>query len=441
MKPQLLIIGYDEIVHDKYIEIFIKHVQNGALNGFSIIDLESEKSEVNNKISKLSQKPDDIFYLFNKDTTEYIDILDNFRRKYNNNIYIYIATELKYHEQYIMYCLEHDIYTLVEKPIFAPLDEKKMFDPSKLIKKYEEMLKIQEKNINDIHVTTLGRYHDLYNDIYLSNIFNQIDKTKNPVTTINMGHYAGVWNRLEEYITRDDHSYKFGYGSIMHGAYHYLDLVSQILEKNNLLFNQSTAIYVNSYGAFPVDQNIRISQEVSNFIDDYSEIDSNILRDFGETDVVSIIKQVDKVSNKTILIGTLNFSQTTPSIRNWGEFPQNYYNKNGRVSDVSIDVCLGPIYSSHIRCYDVPEKNNFEHMDAEAYILNKENPYFLNTNNIINNFSIKEISHRKSNILLIEKWILKQEKKSKLINHFPVIKLIESILSSMISQNESKYTL
>ncbi|TFV32621.1 hypothetical protein E4K10_22810 [Streptomyces sp. T1317-0309] len=61
-----------------------------------------------------------------------------------------------------------------------------------------------------------------------------------------------MWNLQREFESRDDHPYKYGYGMMMHGAYHYVDLATQILSLNAELFSErQLRLEVSAFGAFP----------------------------------------------------------------------------------------------------------------------------------------------------------------------------------------------
>jgi hypothetical protein len=76
-----------------------------------------------------------------------------------------------------------------------------------------------------------------------------------------------VWNTPEELSTREDHPYKYGYGMLMHGAYHYIDIAAQFLELNRKLFpGKKLSITLSSFSAHPFDQNVRVSKKVNELI-------------------------------------------------------------------------------------------------------------------------------------------------------------------------------
>ena len=132
---QLIIIGFDEIVSNKYIDIIEKAIKDKQISSYSIIDLEDSKNEIKNRISKIYIKPANEIYLkANKRNVGIEQIEDAFKtiqEKSQDKIKVYIATELRSHLFYLTYCLEKGYDCLIEKPIFAPL-KKGVFYPQKI---------------------------------------------------------------------------------------------------------------------------------------------------------------------------------------------------------------------------------------------------------------------------------------------------------------------
>ena len=63
MNEHLVVVGFDEIVSNKYIECIIRAVKAKKINGYSIVDLESARSNIEKRIEKLQYKPREVYYL------------------------------------------------------------------------------------------------------------------------------------------------------------------------------------------------------------------------------------------------------------------------------------------------------------------------------------------------------------------------------------------
>ena len=47
-----------------------------------------------------------------------------------------------------------------------------------------------------------------------------------------------MWVMTSEFLTRENHPYKYGYGKLFHSGYHFIDLLTWFLEINNLTQNK-----------------------------------------------------------------------------------------------------------------------------------------------------------------------------------------------------------
>lgn len=436
---QLIIIGFDEIVSNKYIDIIEKAIKDKQISSYSIIDLEDSKNEIKNRISKIYIKPANEIYLkANKRNVGIEQIEDAFKtiqEKSQDKIKVYIATELRSHLFYLTYCLEKGYDCLIEKPIFAPL-KKGVFYPQKISHTMKKICNMAQKKDIKTSVMTLGRYHPIYNEILIENIKKRVIKYSTPVTSINMRVNGGVWNLHKEYLEREDHPYKYGYGMLMHGAYHYLDIFIQLVELNKLIYpNDHMIMAVKTYAAYPFDQNDRISKKISEKFDDY---DKNFKKKnknvkFGETDFVVAFELKNETKKSVITLGTLSFEQTTPSIRFWKDFPVGVYNKNGRISSVDVEAKLSVLYSMHVSCFDVPEKinNNIEKIGAKAVVTTRSNFNLLKDEEPITEKEYNGLFHNISNKKVMENWIYDKESKSRLSMHKNVMNLISCIALSL----------
>ncbi|SEN33855.1 hypothetical protein [Lihuaxuella thermophila] len=438
----LVVVGFDEIVSNKYLSCIQEAISAGAIDSYSIIDLESQREEIIKRIESLELKPENVFFL---PDPQHIDEWANradfepiFRELIDkkSTIKVYIAAELKAHEGYLRYCVENGIPSLTEKPIFAPMKDGR-FEPC-LIESTMQYLINEAKNHSAKHsIMTLSRYHQIYNDIVMDSLRSKMIELQAPLTSFHFRHAGGVWNLHHEYELREDHPYKYGYGMIMHGGYHYVDLTVQFLSLNKLVFpNTSFIITLSSYVAYPADQNDRISKIFSEKFDDnrpeWSSIGENSCK-YGETDVTTTFCMKDKQSGRTITLGTISLEQTTPSVRSWREFPEGVYNKNGRVSNVDFEAQLSTLHSVNVQCFDVPIRNikEIERIDAFARISTRTNASLLPDEEYNTSETFSGLFHSDSNRKLMTKWLLDEEERSLLDNHLLTMRLTQAIATSI----------
>ena len=441
-KVHLIVIGYDEIVSNKYTECFERVYKDGKINGYTLIDLLSEKDSIEARVEKQSFKPERILYLDNVNLSEdewfseeyFGKALDDLIAE-KKDVKIYIATEVRSHEKYLRYCAKKGVSTLTEKPIFAPLTDGH-FDVDKIPQFMNELEEYIEKSDKIYSVMTLSRYHAIYNDIVLRFAKDKAMNLETPVTSVHLRHAGGVWNTHVEYDEREDHPYKYGYGMLMHGGYHYVDLVAQCIYMNKLLYpDDEFELEMSSFVAYPQDQNVRIGKKVSEKFEDYKEnfyIDKKDMK-YGETDITSTFCVRDKKTGRTMTLGTISLEQTTPSVRTWKDIPLDIYNKNGRTSSVELEVQLSTLHSVKVHCYDVPVKGvkEIERIDAFARVTTRSNASMYRDEEYVTDNTYSGLFHSNSNKKLMLAWLNDEEQVSNFKDHIVVMKLIYAIGKSI----------
>ncbi|MDD2758408.1 MAG: hypothetical protein PHD72_03505 [Patescibacteria group bacterium] len=442
-KAHLIIVGFDDIVSDKYLPCIREAIDCGFISSYSIIDLESQKKEIERRTKIIDVKPESIYYLIHqqKNSWSNVDEFGPLIKKIAENksrVKVYIATEVKAHEEYLRYCIENKIDSLVEKPIFVPLVNN-YFQPKQICSIMSELINEAAANGGNHSVMTLSRYHPIYNDIALSSLRDRMISLKSPLTSFHFRHAGGVWNTHVEYDLREDHPYKYGYGMLMHGAYHYLDLIAQFLRLNKLLFpNDIFSMSIMGYAAYPKDQNDRISKNVSRLFGDDDDIWGLSKRHnkYGETDIVCTYRLRIKRTGRVITLGTISFEQTTPSIRTWKDIPAGIYNKNGRISCVDFEAQLSTLFSESIRCYDVPVvgDRSIDHIDAFARISTRANAALLKTEKYVTEECYRGIFHSDSNRKLMSNWLANSESRSHLGDHMQTMLLLQYIAIAISKQ-------
>lgn len=439
-KSHLVIVGFGDVVSYKYLECIKDAIGRGELDAYSVVDIESQKDKVQKRIKSIGMKPENIFYLADtKDETigleDFLPIFTKLKKD-KSKLKVFISTEARAHEPYLKYCVENGIDSLVEKPVITPTDKDGFFLPNKISSIMKKIIrKARYKNANH-SVMTLGRYHRVYNDEMVDVIKNKVLKYNAPITSFHLNTSSGVWNLYREYESREDHPYKYGYGMLMHGAYHYIDLMVQFLELNKIVYPKMDFILeVSSLAAYPEDQQIRIPKKYNELFKDYppnwaAKTRSNT---YGETDIVSIFSLKDKKTRKVLTVGSIALEQTTPSIRSWDNIPENLYNKNGRVSCTNIEVQISTLYSIFGRSFKVPKKTGRKVVQVEnfAEVKTRANASLLqdeeyNTDRVFNNFF-----NSNSNKKLMTAWFQGREDKSKLENHYPVMKVVQALAESL----------
>lgn len=442
VKFHLVIVGFGEVVPYKYLTCIEEAVNRGDIESYSIIDIESQKDIIDHRVRLIKLKPKNIYYLPDPrfkgawaDSSDFGPIFQKLIRE-NNLIKVFISTEAKAHDSYLKYCVENGIDSLVEKPVITPM-KNDLFDPSAIEPTMQYLIKrIHEKPAHH-SVMTLGRYHAIYNEEIVEPLKVKMTELKAPLTSFHLRTSSGVWNLYKEYENREDHPYKYGYGMLMHGAYHYIDLMAQFLELNKLIFpNDHFSLTLSSFVAYPSDQGGRIPKMFSQNFEDRQPKwakKSSLMAGYGETDTTTTFCLKSKKTGKVITVGTISLEQTTPSIRSWKDLTTNFYNKNGRVSCTDIEAQLSTLFSIHGRSFKVPVSVNQQvvKIDNHAKVSTRTNASLLkgqefNTTKIFDNFT-----NSSSNRELMTAWFKGNENKSLLIFHLPAMRILQAIALSI----------
>jgi len=354
----LVIAGFGPVSGYKYSRCIASGIRDGVLNGYTVIDLASQRSIVAERLAKLPVQPEHSFFIPDEIIGRDIDagpqwIWDRLaglhagvRKK------LVIATEPQAHAAYLRDSIERGVDTLTTKPVVLPM-RNGLFDAASIFPETHALAELAGRSSRH-SILCLGRHHDVYEHRVRAPIAFMMRRFQTPITSINLKTASGVWNLPSEFHSRDDHPYKYGYGMLMHGAYHYIDIFTRLLQMNRLIFPQEELeLHITGYSAGPQDQHLRIPRGVEGLLQGYDESFGKLKpgEAYGETDIVVTAALRPRRSARTICLATLAFEQTTPGMRSWGTFPAVPYNINGRLHCTDLDVRLGTIFSvnGHVR--------------------------------------------------------------------------------------------
>ncbi len=435
---QLVVIGFDEIVRNKYMPCIKEAIADGHLDSWSIVDLEPEREVIEARLVGADPQPRMKLFL-PADGDNPTQARETARSALRHirlpglPMKVYIATEVGSHERYLRQCVEDGVDSLVEKPVLAPMIGDR-FDPSLISTTMAELIATARRSKARHSVMTLSRYHSIYNDRVIAALRERMLQWKSPLTSFHLRSAGGVWNLEHEFVTRDDHPYRNGYGMLMHGSYHYIDLAVQVLSLNKLLFpGRTLRLQVCSFGAYPADQWQRLSRPATKMLggDSRCLVLAREPGRYGETDITSTFRLVDAETDRTITLGTLSFEQTTPSIRHWTTFPDGVYNKNGRTSSVDLEAQLSTLYSTHVTCYDVPHGPDADKIGAVAEILTRANASLLTDDAYVSRETFDGLFHSDSNRALMRNWLRGTETRSRLHEHYLPMRVTEALALSL----------
>ncbi|MGY4501243.1 hypothetical protein ACVWYH_005174 [Bradyrhizobium sp. GM24.11] len=167
---------------------------------------------------------------------------------------IVIATEPQAHESYLRHCMLEGYDTLTTKPLLVPMRDG-VFDGGSIYQRTKNLLASGERGRGQHSLIVLDRHHEIYEKRIRSQLTVMMEKLKVPITSISLKTASGVWNLPYEYALREDHPYEYGYGMLMHGAYHYVDLFTRLLQMNRRIYTDDhLCLRISGFSAFPKDQ-------------------------------------------------------------------------------------------------------------------------------------------------------------------------------------------
>lgn len=319
-------------------------------------DVECELILFENKIRNFKKLPED---------------MEEILKKYvvNENIqHAIISTEPRSHAMYINFCLDNNLSIMCDKPITAPLYANTEIGSSLIMEEYLDIMEKWENSQSEMfEIQTQRRAHKGYK--YIKKILEDIvGKYNVPINKITITHSDGNWSMPSETVFRENHPYKYGYGKLMHSGYHFIDLLTFFTEINNKYgFKENHKVYkMSDYR--PNDFFKYYGKEFNEKLGFYdnSEYYNNldIIRNFGEFDISSIIDYVDAEDN-IITTAHLQLTQSGYSNRSWFELPVDTYKGNGRIRHEFLDISIGPLINIKVLSYQSQEISNGNITDSD----------------------------------------------------------------------------
>ena len=225
---------------------------------------------------------------------------------------------------------------------------------------------------------------------------------------------------------------------LMHGAYHYVDLLARYLTMNRRIYRHDNfSLSLSAYGASAVDQERRIPHSFTQRLDEYDPrfLLMNESDRFGETDVVGTFRLSFLPSKRILTLGTFGFEQTTPGMRSWGPFPTVPYNINGRLHATDVDARMATAFSVGARVLKVPigARNSLTDLRAKniGQVTSRANAVLLDRQEFLTEEEIQR-PYGSSFSFEAEKrifdlWIKGQDTCSDICSHLSTAALLQSI--------------
>ncbi len=365
-KPGICLVGLGPHAKRIYYNYIERDVLNKKLDFYLLVDLYSKEKDIEDFCLTKKIKPKNIFLskLPNQIRPQKLDpkliiFLDE-AIKDKKIQYAIVSTEPKAHKVYIEYFLKNKIPVLTDKPLTAPVGANYDIKSAKQI--YTDAIylsKLSKIYNTPLYIQVQRREHLAYQFI-----FNEINKVINeykvPVTYFDIYHSDGQWNMPDEFKSRENHPYKYGYGKILHSGYHFADLVAWIIESNKILF-PNLCVQNNTQLLKPMSHYKQIKGS-----DLYKKIFnkdtlSPLNKKMGEVDSYSsfVFRDGSSSLNKDNIVtyGNLNMLQSGFSKRSWYELPVDTYKGNGRLRHEYFNINVGSLLNIQFHSYQSEEIN------------------------------------------------------------------------------------
>lgn len=436
--PHLLLVGVGPHAHYKHLPMICRAVRSGLAAGYSILELETARPRLEALVRTLDVKPERIvtipdhrhrgeWYTGHSDAA-----LEELCRE-RPALKVLIATEPKAHFPYLRWCMSRGRDCLVDKPISIPMSPDNVIDPLRMTAELRELIALARARPGGYSVMTPRRYHRVYETLrrYAGWLVRRLGV---PVTYLSIYHGEGVWNTPTEYLEREDHPYRYGYGKLLHSGYHYVDILARLLELSAPLAGE-TVLDVATRVARPEDQQAQM-RPVYGRMEGAVPVEPAAGHPFGETDLAASFAVRRQGTGEVVTLGNLALLQTTTSLRSWWRLPDDVYNKTGRFGVEEIRLNLGFLVSLSVRILKVPVEVNGRH-SRHAIFRDELDITVWRNGNLLGSPALDRRSNRSADSYLeagrwrlFRNWLRGQENRSRIEQHLRSVEILEALLLS-----------
>jgi len=292
---------------------------------------------------------------------------------------VIVACNPEAHLEYASFCISQGINVLIDKPINVVANASSdLLSARQIYKDFSKLLALQQR-VQEPHLAvTLLRRRTLkpFRHI-IREVADCYQRTRQGITQINIIVNGGIHKFPSEFFsTPGAHGYLMGVGSLSHSAYHYIDVVTWLLQsapgdvrylRVSLACVKRIADYIKTGGYSALQQLLDLPDTL---IQSPEPIPQTILD--AELDSSFTIEMLD--SNQAV-IGHINFvfCHTTFTSRTRtievGDDHANYPN-GGRMSHIYLDVQQGSLQSWQL------EKNDIVFQGNTIRLSGRVHPYY-----------------------------------------------------------------
>lgn len=268
---------------------------------------------------------------------------------------------------YLRYFLARGMRTFCDKPLSAV--EGSSVDESAAWRLYEDYLSLAEA-----YPAARGAGARVFLNVqrrFLPSfrfIRDLIQKTASdyavPLTDIEISACDGTWNMPEEYLTNENHAYRYGFGKLMFSGFHYVDLLALVLQSLPPREEEPfDGVRIAAHATRPADLAFAMGRgtyarcfpdsDAGPGLDRLRAADP---RRFGEVDVQALLQF--RKEGRVITTSSLKLLSTGYSRRAWLPLPVDTYRKNGRVRHETLSVQIGPLMNIRLQEFQINKETS-----------------------------------------------------------------------------------
>lgn len=242
---KLIVIGAGPHFFGRYAPVLVAY--KGIEVSF-VVDLQSRRDWVSRWVKKtLSFKPELIFLPDSMrlgPSSEEIEarLGPILRRMEGEDYAVMVCAEPGAKLPYLYWLAERGARVFTDKPIFAPADG---FSRNSFMRCFDELLAIRDANNAFIEVSNEKRYNPAYLQFFKA--IKEAVTSDYKLSGVYISFSGGIYNRPSDYLEREDHPYKYGYGVLFHSGYHYVDILAQLLELVGYELNERNSLSLHTF--------------------------------------------------------------------------------------------------------------------------------------------------------------------------------------------------
>jgi len=373
-KINLLLIGFGPHAKRIYYPICKSNSDIYNIQLTYAVDLEEKRTDITKFLAEKNDEDTKIYFIQPQNRT-YNKLSSIVEKKLNQIVDqhkitgVIISTEPRAHTMYGKWALKKGINVLMDKPISTHENISTDSEiPKKLLQDYQMLKKTYiaaKRKYKRLYFSLMSqrRWHPAFKKV--RELIKEVnEKTNCPITSIQTFHSDGQFRFPSEIIDIDYHGFNKGFGKVSHSGYHFLDIVTWLLEagENREKSIDNVDIFTNSLRPNDFLSQINLSDYGKIFpnfkkYNKYSQKKINIMsKKYGELDSFSSL--AFKHGNQTITLASVNLIHNGFSKRSWLSVEnRDLYKGNGRLRHESHFIEQGPFQAISLISYQSNEIN------------------------------------------------------------------------------------